>query len=148
MPDSDKNNNDLLKYTEDVADRAAQDPGTSFTIAATPAQGNLRTTAGGSSAQASSSEMGNDETQLKNVHGAVDTITDPEQISNGASELPVLSVPAAQQDARIGNTGEVVSQINGQGHQTISSDYDPKFTGVDNNLKPIIISNVANRFVR
>lgn len=148
MPTPDMNNNQLLNYTEEVADRAAQDPGTSFEITGSPAQASLRTSAGGDSAQATSSEMGNDKTQLKDIHGSVDTTTDPEQISNGAANIAVISVPKAQKDGRIGNTGPIVSQLNDSGHQAISSPYDPLFTGVDNNLKPLIINNVASRFVR
>ena len=148
MPTPDMNNNQLLNYTEEVADRAAQDPGTSFEVAYMPAQANEATTAGGESNQASSSEMGNSKTTLKNVHGTVDTWVDKEQISNGAANIPVITLTSAQKDAMIGNTGPNISQLNDSGLQTINSDYNPTFTGVNNNLKPEVITNVANRFMR
>ena len=148
MPTPDMNNNDLLKYTEDVTDELVTKPGTSFSTAAMPANGYLATSAGGESAQPTSSDMGNSKTQLKNVHGVVDTITDPEQISNGAANIPVITLTTAQKDAMIGNTGPNISQLNDSGLQTINSNYNPTFTGVNNNLKPEVITNVANRFMR
>ena len=107
-------NNDGTAYTEAVLNRSSQDPGQSFAVASTPAQGNMRTAGGGESAQPSSSDMGNSKTALKSVHGSINTITDPEQISNGAANLAVASIPSEQQLGRVGSSGPNIGS-NGQG---------------------------------